>query len=255
MAEETNTERELGIIQIESKKLTNIDNFLKGDTNIKIIGCPFPNVTSAVSAFENCSNLESFNGNLDSLQYGNRMFYACEKLETFTGDLPSLSNGNNMFYYTSISEFTTDLPSLTDGSGMFYDCDNLKTFVSNFENLSTYTEMFKDTHLETFKGGWMYKITDSGENFISTSCLSESKETLTTFQGNLRMSNTSNMFKDFAKLKTYEGSFTSATESVGMFHNCIALESFSDGIWATNAESMFRGCENLNYIDSYTNNL
>ena len=113
------TDRKLGIIEVESELLTNIDNFLKNDENITRVECPFPHVTSAVSAFQYCVNLKSFKGDLNSLTNGTRMFSDCEKLETFTGNLPSLTKGNSMFYATNLSEFTTELPSLTDGTEMF----------------------------------------------------------------------------------------------------------------------------------------
>ena len=134
MADNT-TGAELGIIQIESKNLKNIDNFLKGDENITSVKCPFPYVTSAVSAFENCINLKSFEGDLNSLTDGNHMFGGCEKLETFTGKLPNLSIGNNMFYHTNLSEFTEDLPLLQDGTEMFRECKNLSNVNFKSTNL------------------------------------------------------------------------------------------------------------------------
>lgn len=212
------TDRELG--KIEVKKLVyGYGNISESNTKIGMM--------------ENNTHLQSVDCNFPVLKDGTNMFSGCENLETFTGKLSSLQNGTSMFE----------------------DCKSLKTFKSDLYNLSTYTDMFKDTKLNTFDGGDI-GITGSGLDFITNSYLENSKNTLTSFKGNLLSStNTSNMFKDFKKLTTYKGAFTNVTDSEGMFYNCIALESFSDGIWATNAESMFRGCENLNYIDSYTNNL
>ena len=136
------TDRKLGIIQIKSENLKNIDNFLKNDENITLVECPFPYVTSAVSAFQYCVNLKSFKGDLNKLNDGNHMFSDCGKLETFTGKLPSLSKGNSMFYATKLSEFTEDLTALTDGTEMFRECKSLKTFDSDLSLLQNGTEMF-----------------------------------------------------------------------------------------------------------------
>lgn len=194
MADNT-TGTEIGIIQIESKQLTNIDNFLKGDENITRVECPFPNVTSAVSAFENCVNLKSFKGDLNSLNDGTQMFHNCEKLGTFTGKLPSLSIGKSMFYNTNLANFTEDLTSLTDGTNMFKDCKNLKKFKSNLSSLTTYSNMFGNTKLTSFDGGTINISNTTGSDFMANSGLTNSHDTLNEFYCDLpNMTNTRKMF-------------------------------------------------------------
>jgi hypothetical protein len=257
MADETTTDTKIGIIEVNSDKLKNIDEFLKGDKNITRVDCPFPYVTSAVSAFENCTNLKSFNGNLnsfnaieyyvdnesnnvslDSLQYGNRMFYGCEKLETFTGDLPSLSTGNNMFYYTNISDFTTDLPNLTDGTKMFRKCGNLKTFKSNLESLSTYTGMFMDTKLNTFDTNKI-NTSNKGTTFMTDISLTNSQSSLRDFYCNLpNMTNTESMFKDYTSLEWFKSYMPKVSIADSMFANCSSLLTVDIG-GAEDAQSQY----------------
>lgn len=138
MADNT-TGTELGIIQIESKKLTNIDNFLKDDENITRVECPFPNVTSAVSAFENCVNLESFSGDFNNLTDGTSMFRNCSSLESIKTDFDNLSLGINMFYNCeNLNRFECTAPNITDGYNMFRYCSSLANDSILTENFTTY---------------------------------------------------------------------------------------------------------------------
>ena len=247
MADNT-TGTELGIIQIESTRLTNIDNFFKGDENITLVKCPFPHVTSAMSAFEYCTNLESFEGDLNSLTNGTNTFYGCEKLDTFTGKLPRLSIGKSMFYYTNLSEFTEDLRSLQNGTEMFQECKRLKTFKSNLFKLTTYTDMFKDTKLNTFNA-FEINVTDKGEDFMTISYLSNSKDTLTEFYCYLpNMTDTDNMFKNYTALRYFESYMSNVTTSQHMFEGCSNLYNVD----IMNSQSlikcyyMFNSCQALN---------
>lgn len=53
--------------------------------------------------FSGCNDLETFIGDLSSLESGNSMFNGCNNLETFISDLSSLKSASNMFYYTKLS--------------------------------------------------------------------------------------------------------------------------------------------------------
>lgn len=253
MADNT-TGTEIGIIQIESKNLKNIDNFLKGDENITRVECPFPHVTNAVSAFENCINLESFKGDLNSLTNGTQMFHNCEKLGTFTGKLPSLSIGKSMFYNTNLANFTEDLTSLTDGTDMFKDCENLKTFSSNMGSLTTYSGMFDGTSLNIFKTNEI-NTADTGSTFMQGIALTSSKSSLRDFYCNLpNMTNTDSMFKDYTSLEWFESYLPNVSNADYMFQNCSSLITVytggNDDAQSTNqwqsCSDMFRNCTNLN---------
>jgi hypothetical protein len=76
-------------------------------------------------AFEKCLNLQSFNGDLSSLEDGRQMFNGCVSLAEFTSDLSSLTNGINMFNNCfTLSEFNVDnLSSLVIGGQVMMFCD------------------------------------------------------------------------------------------------------------------------------------
>jgi hypothetical protein len=75
--------------------------------------------------FERCFNLQSFNGDLSSLEDGRQMFNGCVSLASFTSDLSSLTNGINMFNDCfSLYEFNVDnLNSLVIGGQFMMSCD------------------------------------------------------------------------------------------------------------------------------------
>lgn len=251
----TETETELGIIQIESQKLINIDDFLKEDLNITSVECHFPYVTSAVSAFENCSNLDSFLGNLDNLNDGTNMFSNCLKLEDFAGKLTSLSIGKSMFYNTNLAEFTEDLPSLTDSStggyfpgGMFSQCENLKLFSSNMGKLTTYSGMFDGTSLNTFRTNKI-NTTDTGATFMSSIGLTSSKSTLCNFYCDLpMMTNTNNMFADFTSLEIVQGDFHNVISANNMFYNCKSLKTCPTDFSSLESAKMMFECSSIDRI-------
>lgn len=192
-------------------------------------------LTIATNMFENCNIVISgHTGNgfttfdcdeLPLLHDGSRMFYNTE-LSSFNASLPKLSIGNEMFYSTSLSSFNVDLPYLSIANDMFEDCDSLKSFTSDLPKLSTYTYMFSGTRLNTFDGGDI-GITDTGLDFITNSYLKNSKDTLTSFKGNLTKStNTDEMFVEFNKLDTFEGDMNNVTSSKKMFKDCEQLQTF-----------------------------
>lgn len=211
-------------------------------------------LTTATSMFE--CNL--FNGlttfdcdELPLLDNGSRMFYNTQ-LSSFNTSLPKLTNGSQMFYNTQLSSFDVELPYLSIADGMFSDSDSLKSFTSDLPKLSTYSGIFMGLRLNTFDGGDI-GVTDTGLDFITNSYLKESKDTLTSFKGNLTKStNTDEMFVGFNKLDTFEGDMNNVTSSKKMFKDCEQLQTFKSNYLEnlSDATEMFYNCYNLLEFDS-----
>lgn len=64
------------------------------------------------------------------------MFKGCEKLNSFQGNLDSLQYAVDMFNGTNIASFSTPMPSLRDAYGMFYGCSNLQSFHTNISHVT-----------------------------------------------------------------------------------------------------------------------
>ena len=239
--------------------LTNADKMFSGSSLETFKSDNLSKLTTATNMFENCNSVSSgYNGfttfdcdELPSLDNGNRMFYDTN-LSSFNATLPKLTNGNEMFYSTCISSFDIELPYLSLANSMFKDCDSLKSVTSDLPKLSTYSNMFMGTKLNTFDGGDI-GITDTGLDFITNSDIKYSKDTLTSFKGNLTKStNTDNTFTQFNKLEYFEGDMPNVTSSESMFEDCRSLKSFvsKDLSKLSNGTNMFFGCYNLSYINA-----
>lgn len=256
MADDTNVEKKLGKIEVLALRDATgiVDNKIVGlfqdNTDLKYVYCHFP-----------------------ILENGSQMFWGCENLETFftnspdyVGILPNLENGSGMFYYTKLSEFATELPKMSNGSQMFLNCSNLKTFKSNLKTLENYYEMFKDDKLNLFEANEI-NVTDTGAQFMSTSGLSNSHDSLANVDCNFpKMKDTSSMFKNFTALKTFKGNFNSAVDCNYMFAYCYSYNSETnvetglekvEGVFssAKNCNSMFRGCKKLTNVNCTTYSL
>lgn len=215
--------------------LTNADKMFSESSLETFKSNNLSKLTTATNMFENCNGVSSgYNDigfttfdcdELPLLDNGSRMFYNTV-LSSFNASLPKLTNGNEMFYNTRISSFDIELPYLSLANSMFKDCDSLKSFTSDLPKLSTYTQMFDGIRLNTFDGGDI-GITDTGLDFITNSNLNDSKDTLTSFKGNLTKStNTDEMFVGFNKLDTFEGDMNNVTSSKKMFKDCEQLQTF-----------------------------
>lgn len=134
----TTTSGELGIIQIGSTKLTNIDNFLSGTSNkpnldLESVECDFPFVETAVDAFAFCKALNSFKGKYERLKDSTRMFYH-SSLPQFIShegdnqiDMPSLETAEDMLANSAISVANFYTTSAKNVKGIFNSCPNLTT--------------------------------------------------------------------------------------------------------------------------------
>lgn len=119
MADETTnttTSGELGVIQVTSDKLTNIDYFMSGNENLTEVDCPFPHVTTAKEAFRDCTKLKTFKGGSNS--------------PSDSKGFPKLQNADGLLYKTAIAQFSTNdvpMPAVTNASSMLWSCPNLSS--------------------------------------------------------------------------------------------------------------------------------
>lgn len=99
------------------------------------------------------SNLNSFNGNLESLTNGSMMFYETNLSSFKTNNLKNLQDGSFMFYYCNIASFNYDMPNLINGEGMFNGAPgfhSLTTFNGDLSSLTDGDGMFSGSSLENF---------------------------------------------------------------------------------------------------------
>lgn len=119
------TERKLGIIQVNSDLLTNLDGFMDGNTNLTEVNCPFPYVTTAVSAFANCTSLNSF-----SVKF------------------PELQDATKLLYKSSIAVFTTGEEGwnkVTDATSMLEGCTELTSARIRMNSVTNVSNIFANT--------------------------------------------------------------------------------------------------------------
>lgn len=153
MADETtntNTERELGIIQIQSLKLDNIDNFMDGNVHLTEVDCDFPNVESAQNAFNSCSALTSFKGKYNSLKNATGMLRktALSSIEIGQGKDVQMTFVNNINKLleecTSLTSATIDLPSVENAQFLFNGCSSLNSVTLNIPNVKYLNSCFSN---------------------------------------------------------------------------------------------------------------
>ena len=130
MSDETNTNTtttgELGIIEVTSDKLKNIDNFLSGtpdapNNDLESIDCDFNYVESAQYAFAYCPNLK-----------------------TVKGKYPKLTNASGMFKASGMESFSTDnvqMGEVTNASHMLANSPSLKTVKLYLPKATNVTEI------------------------------------------------------------------------------------------------------------------
>ena len=111
--------------------------------------------------FQDNTSLTSFDAPLSELMTGNYMFRACSSLTDFqkteaNRNLQSLMYGQYMFYRTKLSSFYTQLPNLEDGQWMFGNNTSFTTFGGDsgidMSKLKTAYGMFSGTRLTKFVG-------------------------------------------------------------------------------------------------------
>ena len=120
----------LQLAALPSDAVTVENNFVMNASG-KVITTIRPERMYSGFSAQAAKGLKSFVGDLPNLTtatYGDgdakRTFYECTALESFIGDLSSLENGDTMFCGCSkLTTFISDLSSLTDGHGMFYNCN------------------------------------------------------------------------------------------------------------------------------------
>lgn len=110
-------------------------------------------IQDAYGLMSHQTQLTSWNGDLPNLVGGTFMFKGCEKLNSFQGNLDSLQYAIDMFDGTNIASFSTPMPSLRDAYGMFRDCSNLQSFHTDISHATNTQGMFQGCYnLSAF--GW-----------------------------------------------------------------------------------------------------
>lgn len=119
----------------------------------KIFRIETEKIESAYGLMSFQTQLTSWNGNLPNLVDGTFMFKECEKLNSFQGNLDSLQYAVDMFNGTNIASFSTPMPNLRDAYGMFRDCSNLQSFHTDISHATNTQGMFQGCYnLSAF--GW-----------------------------------------------------------------------------------------------------
>ena len=99
------------------------------------------------------SALINYDGELNSLQYGEEMFRNCN-LGSFNIDLPKLTNGYHMFFNNkankTLTQFQGDLSSLINGGYMFYGTGISSFATDNLDKLENGDNMFERSELVSF---------------------------------------------------------------------------------------------------------
>ena len=224
--------------------------------------------------FEKCLNLQSFNGNLSSLEDGRQMFNGCVSLASFTSDLSSLTNGINMFNNCfGLSEFNvSNLNSLVIGGqfmmlcedsddmsfpmcgGMFSNCQELTSFDIGLHSLEQGDAMFiRCISLESFSS-LMPNLKSAIQMF--NGCTS-----LTSFDVDLsNLTNGISMFSGCTSLTSFESDLSSLSDGSSMFSGCTSLTSFDADLSSLiTGVDMFSGCalnvESIENIVNYINDI
>jgi hypothetical protein len=105
----------------------NLDSLVSGKKMFKYTKIPsFSNnlnhLVDGTEMFMNNTELSSYTGTLDSIEFGDSMFEACPKLTSIPAEvtLNKLISGNRMFLGTGITNVSSfDLKALESGSEMF----------------------------------------------------------------------------------------------------------------------------------------
>lgn len=128
---------------------TNPKGMFESNKWIQIFNAPTPRLKDGRRMFS-WSNLVVFKGNLDSLEYGDYMFFNTP-LHHFDTPTPALLNGQYMFAYENsgylgLSSFRGRLDSLVNGYRMFSGCR------LDLESLRCIAETIRDVQYDTSLG-------------------------------------------------------------------------------------------------------
>ena len=177
----------------------------EGRKNSSYEGEDVANFFTDGSGSGNNSNIKVIKSDMKSLKDGYMMFYYNSTLETFEGDLSSLTYGNSMFGHTKISAFEVDLSSLTNGGWMFTDCTNLTEFNSDLGSLTNGGWMFSNcTNLTEFNSDLSFLTNGAGMFYY---CYN-----LTEFNSDLSsLTDGSNMFSNCSTLTDFTSDLGSLT--------------------------------------------
>lgn len=129
--------------------------FFRGATNLETFNGSLESTTKGEGLFVNMSKLKSITTNLKSLENGYLMCAGCVSLTTFIGDTSSMTNGGGMFEgCSSLNTVNMNLASLERGNGMFRSCSSITSFGGDLQKLTEGYAMFRDcTSLTSFSCG------------------------------------------------------------------------------------------------------
>ena len=254
------------IIEVNNKNI----NYIVADNNpvSSYNGNP---ITSTVSMFEDCSNLEFIdlsNFDTSSVTDMSNMFRKCTSLKSL--DLSNFDTGNvtNMHFMfinctalTSLDLSNFDNSSVTDMSGMFNYCIALTSLdLSNFDtrNVTKMNMMFNYcTALTSLDLNSFNTINVSNMNSMFNNCTSLTNLDLSNFDTR-NVSVMTGMFVNCTSLKSLDLSnfdTSSVTDIYTMFYNCTALTNLDLSKFDTrnvinviNMQNMFYNCRSLTNV-------
>lgn len=263
-----------GLDNLNTSEVTNMSYMFLNCTrmpDVHISGWDVDNVTTTKGMFSNCKTITNDSGLFPylSIKDMSYMYDGCSNLKWISLDCEQITNLCAMVRNcTSLTSFNINDfgPNVADMSEMFSGCSSLKEieFPKEFNSINV-TDMhrmfFNCEQLENFEFGQNFftnNVTDMSEMFSGCDSLRYLNEA---YKGFITENVTSmhNLFKDCSNLKSLDLSTWNTTkveDMSGMFSGCFRLESLKVFPFTTNAtemDSMFYSCGQLESIDGYMN--
>lgn len=218
-------------------------------------------LTSASEMFYCCERLDSFYGNLSSLETARDMFSYCFSLSSFDltdYDCNSLTDATCMFSYcyqlgsaNGWSEVRMYTPNLTKADYMFDYCAALPSFYGKLSSLETGVSMFQDcSNLQVFNTNNLSSLINGTNMFYNCKKLNDYTGVLSYFETGDRM------FYYCESLPSWSDPMTYLITASEMFRYCTSLSSFISSLdKLENGSYMFCDCNSLTFFQGVLNSL
>ena len=268
---------------IESDKIVNGSNLMKGNTDLVEWNSDLSKLENGQFMFNGCTNLTSFSSDLSSLMNGLSMFSNCSNLESFSSDLSSLKGGYSMFWgCINLTSFSSDLSSLKDGTSMFSSCkldapsvknkaltinktvtNNPRFDIGVDSNLANNEQVKKDLVLIKHKG-WDLWINGSNmttdytlPKYAGCTTIDEVEAKDANYLSNdivggvwsehlPDLTNGSTFFQYRGTLTSFTGDLSSLTDGTDMFYSCLKLATFTSNLSnLRHGYRMFYNCQKI----------
>jgi hypothetical protein len=223
--------------------------------------------------FMSNSELASYTGTLDSIEFGDSMFEACPKLTSlpaevtlnklrsgnrmFLGtkitnvssfDLKALESGSEMFRGLSIGSWSKDMPALKVANNMFYECGNMSAFSGNLSNLEEMNYMFYLAGKNVVGPGrraGIYNFNPTNLGKVKTARYAFYQAGFVNWNWDMpNLQDGTNMFDNNTAITTFTGSLEKLKDGSSMFNGDRSLTTFISNLSSLDkADNMFNSCK------------